>query len=96
MFAGKRHQFAFIGQHGAAEFSGIKYTPSNSNKKLATLPTSSGRGDTGGGDNMPGNTHNAVGNAQRDGQVRDMRVSNPGKRSGTGKTLESKKKNKSN
>lgn len=63
-------------------------------QRIATLPTSTGRGDTGGGDTVQGNTHNAVGNAQRDGQVRDMRSADTLKRNMPGKTLESKKKNK--
>lgn len=63
-------------------------------QRIATIPTSTGRGDTGGGDNVQGNTHNAVANAQRDGQVRDMRSQNMLKRDAPGKTLESKKKNK--
>ena len=63
------------------------------NRRLATLPPSVGRGDTGGGDAVGGNTHHPVANAQRDGvpdSIRDAKRTMNTK----GKTLESKKKNK--
>lgn len=63
-------------------------------QRIATLPISTGRGDIGGGDVVQGNTHIEVGNAQRDGLVRDMRSQDTLKRGMPGKTLESKKKNK--
>lgn len=71
----------------------MKSSPMNGGRRLPTIPLSSGAGDTAGGATMTGNTHNAVANAQRDGQPREYRQTM--KRSNNGTKLESKKKNKS-
>ncbi len=84
----------FGSKHTSASFSGQKLTMASN--RVAMIDKAIGRGDTGGGEQVHGNTHNPVANAQRDGAPNEMRTGKmPGKRSSTSNKLESKKKNKS-
>lgn len=86
--------------------SGVAYNKfSNSHKtiktfglsqpKIRSIQSTPGKGDTvPGSTNVPGNTSNPVGNAQRDGQPREYRNGTGVKRNSKS-MLESRKRNKS-
>lgn len=93
MFGQKNAVMSALGHASSIyDYMGSKYSPTN--HRIASMPTFVGRGDTGGGDSVAGNSHNPVSNAQRDGAPSDMRTNAfQGKRKAVPR-LESKKKNK--
>lgn len=91
---GHKHYMANALGHTAVSYDPLGSKFSVSNNRIASMPTFVGRGDTGGGDSVAGNSHNPVSNAQRDGAPSDMRTNAfQGKRKVVAR-LESKKKNK--
>lgn len=85
MFGHKSNAHAAVGHKNKHAYS----------RGVVTIPGVTGAGDTGSGVTMHGNTPNPIGNAQRDGQMRDMRSGQmPGTKRPMGNKLESKKKNK--
>ena len=79
----------------AFQFEHFKSNPATGGRRrVPTVPMSSGAGDTAGGVPASGNTANPVGNAQRDGQPREYRLTM--KRDSKRNKLESRKRNKTN
>jgi hypothetical protein len=95
----KNYKYAPLGAKAAQRVmalgSKIGGHAAGGSKRIATLPTGTGRGETGvGGPTIHGNTPHPIANSQRDGQMRDMRSGGvPGKRA-PGKSIESRKRNK--
>lgn len=89
---------AALATHSTAKafhFEHFKAQPATGGRRrVPTVPMSSGAGDTAGGPPASGNTANPVGNAQRDGQPREYRLTMQKKRDSKRNKLESRKRNK--
>lgn len=91
-FMGFKTQIASHVTAKAHHYDYFKANPVMRRRRVPTVPMTSGAGDTAGGEPAAGNTANPVGNAQRDGQPREYRLTL--KRPDQRNKLESRKKNK--